>query len=171
VQSELTNEILLLQIPQIFTFNPDRRFVGLSVFPFCWVFGWRLCNQFQSLDQRNLWYADGCVVQRCHQIKKVRRKINYTMKKNKFVIDVRTPAEFAGGHVVGSVNIPLQKIPQRVDEIKAMQGDIILCCASGNRSAQATVYLRSLGVNCNNGGSWFDVNFELNKNQYHAPIF
>ena len=36
------------------------------------------------------------------------------------VIDVRTPAEFMGGHVVGSINIPLQEILEHVEEIKKM---------------------------------------------------
>lgn len=85
------------------------------------------------------------------------------MTKN-VVIDVRTPAEFMGGHVAGSINIPLQEIQQRVDEIKTMQHPIVLCCASGGRSQQATQYLKSLGIDCENGGSWMDVNYELNEN-------
>lgn len=85
------------------------------------------------------------------------------MNQMKHIIDVRTPQEFVGGHVTGSVNIPLQEIPQRIDEIKELTGEIILCCASGNRSGQATMYLRSLGIDCSNGGSWLDVNYEINK--------
>jgi rhodanese-related sulfurtransferase len=74
------------------------------------------------------------------------------------IIDVRTPGEFMGGHVVGSINIPLQEIQNRADEIKALSQPIVLCCASGMRSGQATVYLKSLGVDCENGGSWLDIN-------------
>jgi phage shock protein E len=85
------------------------------------------------------------------------------MVKN-VVIDVRTPAEFMGGNVAGSINIPLQEIQQRVDEIKTMQQPIVLCCASGGRSGQATQYLKSLGIDCENGGSWMDVNYKLNDN-------
>jgi phage shock protein E len=84
------------------------------------------------------------------------------MSNKTHIIDVRTPAEFAGGHVAGSMNIPLQEIQNRIDEIKSLHGSIILCCASGNRSGQATAYLRSIGVDCNNGGSWLDVNHEMN---------
>lgn len=79
----------------------------------------------------------------------------------KTIIDVRTPAEFMGGHVAGSINIPLQEIPRRVEEIKAMEQPIVLCCASGNRSGQATVYLKQQGVNCENGGSWMEVNYRV----------
>jgi rhodanese-related sulfurtransferase len=74
------------------------------------------------------------------------------------IIDVRTPGEFMGGHVAGSINIPLQEIQNRIDEIKELDQPIVLCCASGMRSGQATVYLRSVGIDCENGGSWLDVN-------------
>ena len=77
----------------------------------------------------------------------------------KTIVDVRTPAEFMGGNVNGSINIPLQEIQQRLDEIKALQQPIILCCASGNRSGQATSFLQNCGVDCENGGSWMDVNY------------
>lgn len=79
------------------------------------------------------------------------------------IIDVRTPAEFMGGHVANSINIPLNEIPNRVEEIKAMNGPILLCCASGNRSGQAAHFLKVQGIECENGGSWLDVNYQLTK--------
>ncbi|MFN5444657.1 MAG: rhodanese-like domain-containing protein [Crocinitomicaceae bacterium] len=78
--------------------------------------------------------------------------------ETKTIIDVRTPAEFMGGHVAGSINIPLSDITTKLDEIKKMNQPIILCCASGGRSGQATMFLKQHGVNCSNGGSWLDVN-------------
>jgi rhodanese-related sulfurtransferase len=77
------------------------------------------------------------------------------------VVDVRTRAEYSGGHVNGSVNIPLQEITNHIEEIKAMEQPIIFCCASGGRSYQATQYFKSLGVKCENGGSWLDVNYQM----------
>lgn len=74
------------------------------------------------------------------------------------IIDVRTHAEFTGGHVAGSINIPLQEIAGRVEEVKAMPQPILFCCASGMRSGQATQYFQSLGVDCENGGGWMEVN-------------
>jgi phage shock protein E len=74
------------------------------------------------------------------------------------ILDVRSPGEFLGGNVAGSKNIPLQEIPTRIDEIKEMDQPLILCCASGNRSGQAEMYLKSQGIECENGGSWLDVN-------------
>ena len=77
------------------------------------------------------------------------------------VIDVRTPAEFMGGHVVRSINIPLQEILERVEDIKKMEQPLVFCCASGNRSGQAAAYFKSLGVACENGGSWMEVQGNL----------
>lgn len=73
------------------------------------------------------------------------------------IIDVRTPAEFAGGHVAGSINIPLNEIANRLPEITAKQ-NIVLCCASGNRSGMAAEFLKQNGVSCENGGAWTEVN-------------
>ena len=75
------------------------------------------------------------------------------------IVDVRTPGEFMGGNVAGSVNIPLQDVMDRVDEFKNMKAPVVLCCASGMRSGQATQYLSAQGIDCVNGGSWLDVNF------------
>jgi phage shock protein E len=73
------------------------------------------------------------------------------------IVDVRSSSEFMGGHVAGSINIPLQEIPKRLAEFKKME-NIVLCCASGNRSGQADMYLKQNGITCENGGSWIDVN-------------
>lgn len=76
----------------------------------------------------------------------------------KTIIDVRTPGEFATGHANGSINIPLQELPQRLSEIKDIKGDIVLCCASGMRSSSALDMLRLAGVkNVVNAGSWLNV--------------
>ncbi len=74
------------------------------------------------------------------------------------IVDVRTPQEFQGGHVAGSVNIPLQEIHLHLEKLKSLPSPIILCCASGIRSQQATSFLTSNGIDCKNGGSWLDVN-------------
>jgi len=78
--------------------------------------------------------------------------------KAKTAIDVRTVSEFMGGNVVGSINIPLGEITSRLDEIKQLEQPILLCCASGGRSGQATMFLKQHGIDCVNGGSWLDVN-------------
>ena len=70
------------------------------------------------------------------------------------IIDVRTPGEFMNGNVEGSINIPLHTIPAKVEEIRTLKGKIVLCCASGGRSYQATMFLQNQGIECENGGSW-----------------
>ena len=74
-------------------------------------------------------------------------------EKQGTVVDVRSRGEFMGGHVSGSVNIPLQEIVDRLPEIKKLQSPLVLCCASGNRSGQAHRYLSQQGIDCVNGGS------------------
>ena len=74
------------------------------------------------------------------------------------IVDVRSPMEFQGGHVAGSVNIPLQEVPDKIEEFRNMPQPLLLCCASGNRSGQATYILQAQGVECENGGSWLQVN-------------
>ncbi|MFD2518970.1 rhodanese-like domain-containing protein [Salinimicrobium flavum] len=82
------------------------------------------------------------------------------MKEKKgTIVDVRTHGEFSGGHVAGSINIPLNEVPARMDEIKGMQTPLILCCASGMRSAQAENYLNRQGIESVNGGSWLEINY------------
>jgi rhodanese-related sulfurtransferase len=73
------------------------------------------------------------------------------------IVDVRTPGEFMGGHVEGSINIPLNELPYRLEELKEKEG-LVLCCASGARSAQATMFLREKGIACENAGSWLNLN-------------
>jgi len=74
------------------------------------------------------------------------------------IVDVRTSQEFSGGHVSGSINIPLQEIQNRLDEFKCLKKPILLCCASGNRSGIASQFLNNQGIECVNAGSWLDVN-------------
>ncbi|WP_258104116.1 rhodanese-like domain-containing protein [Marinoscillum sp. MHG1-6] len=74
------------------------------------------------------------------------------------IIDVRTPGEYQGGHVDGSKNFPLQTLGASLSKIKNMNKPIVLCCASGMRSGQATSMLKSEGIDCINGGSWLKVN-------------
>lgn len=75
------------------------------------------------------------------------------------VIDVRSREEFNGGHLSGSLNIPLPELPSRLDDIRALPQPVILCCASGNRSGQAEQFLRTAGIDCINGGSWLNINY------------
>lgn len=74
-----------------------------------------------------------------------------------FLVDVRTPGEFAGGHVKGSVNIPLDRIASQIQSFRN-KGTVVVFCQSGMRSAQAQSLLKSMGIaDVINGGSWSRV--------------
>ena len=60
------------------------------------------------------------------------------------LVDVRTPEEFASGHISGAVNIPLDTISTRLSEIP-QDRDVVLYCRSGNRSNQAWNLLNGEG--------------------------
>ena len=70
------------------------------------------------------------------------------------IIDVRSTGEFKGGNVPGSKNIPLDTISAEASSIKKLNKPVILCCASGIRSGQATAILKSKGVEAINTGGW-----------------
>jgi len=83
------------------------------------------------------------------------------MDKGAVIIDVRTPAEYSGGHIKGSKNIPLNTIGNQIDAIKKLNKPVIACCASGMRSAQATSILKSNGIEAMNGGGWSSLSNKL----------
>lgn len=83
------------------------------------------------------------------------------MKKileNVTVIDVRTPEEFSDSHYPHAVNIPLNELPQRLDEIKKLKQPIVAYCRSGNRSGMAVSILKQSGLtDVHNGGALTDL--------------
>lgn len=62
------------------------------------------------------------------------------------IIDVRSPDEFANGHLPNARNIPLDKLTERIGEIEKFKDQAILvCCAAGMRSAKGCGELSKLG--------------------------
>jgi rhodanese-related sulfurtransferase len=87
----------------------------------------------------------------------IRRRLPALLKEGAQVVDVRSLGEFAGGHAAGSVNIPLSEISERTQELDR-NGPVIVCCASGTRSAIAAHRLRGQGFKrVLNAGSWRSV--------------
>jgi phage shock protein E len=83
-----------------------------------------------------------------------RRRIPALLKEGAQVVDVRSPAEFFAGHAPGSVNAPLQDLEQGAKALDPNKW-VIVCCASGTRSAIAGRKLRGLGFSrVLNAGSW-----------------
>lgn len=76
------------------------------------------------------------------------------VKEGAQIIDVRTPAEFSAGHIPNSINMPLTHLTKKVARL-AKDRQIILCCASGMRSASGKSALVSMGYrHVHDGGSW-----------------
>ena len=63
---------------------------------------------------------------------------------NPLVVDVRTPQEYAQGHLKGAVNIPLSDLPLRMDGLDHNR-PMIVYCQTGVRSAQASSILVGAG--------------------------
>lgn len=87
------------------------------------------------------------------------------------VIDVRTPGEYAGGHLPGALNIPLDQIPRALPDIRhaAGRGDVLVVCASGARSENACRILAENGVTAatlsGGTGAWAADGHELHHPQ------
>ncbi|MFD4033352.1 rhodanese-like domain-containing protein [Streptomyces sp. NPDC058637] len=64
------------------------------------------------------------------------------------VIDVRTPGEYAGGHLPGAHNIPLDDLEHALPALRevADRGDLLVVCASGTRSQNASTTLSRNGI-------------------------
>ncbi len=60
------------------------------------------------------------------------------------VIDVRTPEEYAAGHIPGALNIPFDQVAQRISEVEAPHG-VALYCMVGPRARKGESALLSAG--------------------------
>lgn len=61
-----------------------------------------------------------------------------------FLLDVRTPDEFAEGHVPGAVNVPVQVLAERLAQVPKDR-EVVVYCESGRRAARAATLLREQG--------------------------
>ena len=85
---------------------------------------------------------------------KVLKIVPTLMNQGGQIVDVRSEAEFKFAHKDGSINIPLGVLKNRMNELDNTK-PIILCCASGSRSAMAKMTLTANGFkNVHNAGSW-----------------
>ncbi|GGI94658.1 rhodanese-like domain-containing protein [Streptomyces brasiliensis] len=85
------------------------------------------------------------------------------------VIDVRTPGEYASGHLPGALNIPLDQLRRALPEIRhaAERGEVLVVCASGARSENACKLLAEQGVTAatlaGGTGAWAAGGHELHQ--------
>ena len=62
------------------------------------------------------------------------------------ILDVRTPEEFAAGHIPGAVNIPYTHLPARISDLPDVADkDVVVYCAVGVRAEQGAHRLRENG--------------------------
>ncbi|MQA24777.1 MAG: rhodanese-like domain-containing protein [Micromonosporaceae bacterium] len=66
------------------------------------------------------------------------------VSKGAHVLDVREPEEWSAGRAPDAQHVPMQEIPARLDEVPA-DGDVVVVCRMGGRSAQVVAYLQNLG--------------------------
>ena len=62
------------------------------------------------------------------------------------VVDVRTPAEYNGGHIPQAEHIPLDSILARPKDVLKTNGDVIFVCQVGQRSALAAEMAAAVGI-------------------------
>ena len=76
---------------------------------------------------------------------KAKISLKEVSKDKAFLVDVRTPEEYASGSVEGAVNIPLSDIENRIKDFEG-KPNIILFCRSGHRAGIAKSTLESYGI-------------------------
>lgn len=67
------------------------------------------------------------------------------MQQRAVLWDVRTPAEYAAGHIPGAYNVPLERLEERLPALPSNGHPVIVCCRSGRRSAMAAELLAQAG--------------------------
>ncbi len=85
---------------------------------------------------------------------KVLKLVPKLLKQGAQIVDVRTVSEFKNANKKGSINIPLDSLENRMNELDKSKA-IILCCASGSRSAVAKRKFIAKGYeNVHNAGTY-----------------
>ncbi|HEY9207841.1 rhodanese-like domain-containing protein [Acidovorax sp.] len=81
------------------------------------------------------------------------------------VVDVRSPGEFAAGHVDGAINLPLDRLgTDCAQALPDKSTPLVLCCLSGARPGMAAQWLRQQGyAQVLNGGSVGSVSLQLQR--------
>ncbi|MFF8537317.1 rhodanese-like domain-containing protein [Streptomyces sp. NPDC015532] len=83
------------------------------------------------------------------------------------VIDVRTPGEYASGHLPGALNVPLDRLRRALPVLGNARSELLVVCASGNRSATARALLAEHGVPAasltGGTGAWTERGHELHR--------
>lgn len=76
-------------------------------------------------------------------LEELQRKLK--ANENVAVLDVREPAEYAFGHIANAINIPLEELDDRIDEV-ITDKELFIICRTGNRSDLAAQKLTEKGI-------------------------
>ena len=111
-----------------------------------------------NLDDLTPWLVPALAVAyfgwRAYQFRAAKTRLPELLRRGAVVVDVRSPAEHAAGARPGSLNIPLGDLERRAGELDASK-PVVLCCASGTRSAMAAGILKRRGFKeVVNAGPW-----------------
>ena len=88
----------------------------------------------------------------------------YRAREGAVLLDVRTPEEYAEGHVPGSVNVPLQSIDKVASALADKTKTVFVYCRSGARSSQAVAFMKQMGyTEVHNIGGILDYNGKVEK--------
>ncbi len=72
-------------------------------------------------------------------------KARQLVENGALLLDVRTRDEYAGSHIPGAVNIPVQELESRLKELTPKSRAVVVYCRSGMRSASAAAVLKREG--------------------------
>jgi rhodanese-related sulfurtransferase len=89
-------------------------------------------------------------------------------RERALLLDVSEPAEYAGGHAIGSRNVPLGKLESATDLPKNKALPVVVVCPTGARAGKAVGILRKLGYENSQalaGGlaAWREANLPVEK--------
>tara|TARA_R100001369_G_scaffold88037_1_gene124035 strand:- start:326 stop:631 length:306 start_codon:yes stop_codon:yes gene_type:complete len=90
-----------------------------------------------------------------------KRQVEDYIENGAIILDVRTQREWDNGHIEDAVHIPLSELNNRVSEVKIINKPLVVCCASGARSAKASKFLNLKNIDAINGGGWVKLRGKL----------
>jgi len=95
---------------------------------------------------------------------KRKQQVLEALEQGAKIIDVRSPEEFKYGNVAGSINMPVERLNDTaIKKLKKLNAPLVVCCASGMRSASAKGILLQKGITeVHNAGGWHKLDRWMN---------
>ncbi|MBI9064640.1 MAG: rhodanese-like domain-containing protein [Marinilabiliaceae bacterium] len=95
---------------------------------------------------------------------KRKQEVLEALEQGAQIIDVRSPEEFKYGNIAGSINMPADRLnDSAIKKLKKLNAPLVVCCASGMRSASAKGILLQNGLSqVHNAGGWHKLDRWIN---------